>query len=170
MSKEDSKVEVHIKFREIEQTFTGNPEEVWILINRFFAEVFPSIKAIKKVRLTVNLEELIDDLKGIIEISEDSPYVMLPRKKLTDKELLMLSLLGMHIGFRLGILDRDYFTKEELREKLGKSSKILSTRLGELCRDGLVIRNDEEKYRITSFGIKFFQKEFLPKIKAKLFG
>jgi len=167
MSKEDNEIKVHIKFRGMEQTYTGNPEGVWLLINRFFAKIFPSIKILGKIRLTVDFEKLIDDLKGIIEISENGPYVVLQRKRLTDKELLMLNLLGMYIGFRLGILKRDYFTKEELREKLGKSSKIISTRLGELCRDGLAAKN-EERYKITNFGIKFFQKEILPKIKAKI--
>ena len=167
MGKDANKVEVYIKFKGIEQVFAGKPEEVWRLVNRFFAKVFPSLKLLEKIRLTVDLEKLIDDSKGIIEISEDGSHVMIPRKKLTDKEFLILNLLGMYIGFKLGISERDYLTREELREKLGKSSKIISTRLSELCRDGLAAK-DEEKYRITNFGVKILQKEILPKIRAKI--
>ena len=53
MSQEDE-VTVHIKFGELEQTFRGKPEEVWILINRFFAKTFPAIKILKDIMLTVD--------------------------------------------------------------------------------------------------------------------
>ena len=63
--------------------------------------------------------------------------------------------------------DKNYLTKEELQLKLGKNSKITSTRLGELIREGYVIKTDEGKYKITTLGIKRFQEEILPEIRVK---
>jgi len=165
---EDREVTVQIKFGELEQTLKGKPEEVWILINRFFAKTFPAIKILKEITFTTDLEKIVEDLKGIIEISKEGPYILIPKNKLTDKEFLILNLLGMHIGYKLGILDRNYLLREELREMLGKSAKILSTRLGELCRDRLVSKNERDEYRITDFGIRYFQTQVLQKIKTKV--
>lgn len=165
---EKDEVTVLIKFGELEQTFRGKPDEVWLLINRFFAKTFPAIKTLRKIMLTIDLEKIIEDLEGVIEISKDGPHILLPRNKLTDKELLMLSLLGMHIAYKLGILERNFLSRDELRQKLGKSSKIVSTRLSELCKDGLVNKTENDEYKITDFGIRFFQKQILPKIRAKV--
>ena len=167
MNQEDEVI-VHVKFGELEQTFRGKPEEVWILINRFFAKTFPAIKILKDIVLTVDLERIIEDLKGIIEISKEGPHILISKSKLTDREFLMLNLLGMHIAYKLGISERDYLSKEELREGLGKSAKILSTRLGELCREKLVAKTENDGYRITDFGVRFFQRYVLPKIRAKI--
>jgi len=40
--------------------------------------------------------------------------------------------------------------KEELQAKLGKSMKITSTRLGELVKQGNVVKTEERNYKITS--------------------
>jgi hypothetical protein len=52
--------------------------------------------------------------------------------------------------------------------KLGKSGKITSTRLGELVKADLVARTDDDKFKITIFGVVQAQKEVLPKIKARI--
>ena len=40
--------------------------------------------------------------------------------------------------------------------------------LGELSKTDLVARTDDDKFRITTFGVVQAQKEILPKIKAKI--
>jgi hypothetical protein len=52
--------------------------------------------------------------------------------------------------------------------KLGKDSKITSTRLGELVKSEVAAKTADEKYKITTFGIVQMQKEMLPRIKAKI--
>jgi predicted transcriptional regulator len=59
-------------------------------------------------------------------------------------------------------------TKKELTAKLGKSVKITTTRLGELVKDGLAVKNDEGDYGITTIGIKGLQGKTSSKIKSKL--
>ena len=72
------------------------------------------------------------------------------------------------MGRKLGMIDSDAISKEELQVKLGKSSKITSTRLGELVKSDLVMKTADEKFRITTFGVVQMQKEILPRIKAKI--
>jgi len=159
-------VTVHIKYRDMEQTFTGDAEQVWASINRFFSEIFPAIQTIKKAVLTVDLQKLIEDCENIIAIAKEGPVVLVPKQKLTDSETLTLSLLAAYIGSKLGY-SKDYLSKEELQTALGKNAKITSTRLGELIREGLATKTEEGNYRITTLGIKRFQDEALPEIREK---
>ncbi|MCK4884592.1 hypothetical protein KAS24_00850 [Candidatus Bathyarchaeota archaeon] len=160
-------VTVHIKYQETEQTFTGDANQVWISINRFFSEMIPALQTVKKALLTVDLESLIEDCKNVIAVAPEGPVLLVSRQKLTDNETLTLQLLATYIGNKLG-QSKDYLTKEELQAGLGKNAKITSTRLGELCREGLTTKTEEGNYRITTLGIKRSQEETLPEIREKL--
>lgn len=160
-------VTVHIKYLETEQTFTGDVNHVWVSVNRFFSEMIPALQIVKKALLTVDLENLIEDCKNIIAVAPEGPVLLVSRQKLTASETLTLHLLATYIGNKLG-LSKIFLTKEELQAALGKNAKITSTRLGELCREGLATKTDEGNYRITTLGIKRFQEETLPEIREKL--
>jgi hypothetical protein len=160
-------VTVHIKYLETEQTFTGDVDQVWVSVNRFFSEMIPALQTVKKALLTVELENLIEDCKNIIAIAPEGPVLRVSKQKLTDSETLLLHFLAMYIGNKLG-QSKDFLTKEELQAALGKNAKITSTRLGELCREGLATKTEEGNYRITTLGIKRSQEETLPEIREKL--
>ena len=164
---EEEKVTVHIKYQDFEQTFTGDANQVWISVNRFFNEMVPALDTVKKALLTVDLEDLIEDCKNVIAVAPEGPVLLVSRSKLTDSETLTLHLLAAYIGNKLGH-SKEVLTKEELQAGLGKSAKITSTRLGELIRDGLATKTDEGNYKITTLGIRRFQEEALPEIKQKL--
>lgn len=165
MSKET--VTVHIKYQETEQTFTGDANQVWISVNRFFTEMLPALQTVKKALLTVDMESLIDDCKNVIAIAPEGPVILISKQKLTDSETLTLHLLAAYIGNKLGQA-KDILSKEELQAGLGKSAKITSTRVGELIREGLATKTEEGNYKITTLGIKRFQEEALPEIREKL--
>jgi len=62
----------------------------------------------------------------------------------------------------------DSMSKDELQIKLGKSGKIISTRLGELAKNDVVQKTADDKFRITTYGVMQAQKEVIPKIKSKI--
>jgi hypothetical protein len=160
-------VTVHIKYMDAEQTFTGDVDQVWVSVNRFFSEMIPALQIVKKALLTVDHEKLIEDCKNVIAVAPEGPVLLVSKQKLTDSETLTLHLLATYIGNKLG-LSKSFLTKEELQAALGKNAKITSTRLGELCREGYATKTDEGNYRITTLGIKRFQEETLPEIREKL--
>jgi hypothetical protein len=164
---EREKVIVHVKYRGVEQTFTGNVNDVWVGVNRFFAEMIPAFDVIGKVLLTVDLKELIDDCRDVIAVTPEGPTIVISKKMLTDSETLALLLLSAYVGHKMGLLDHDALAKEALVAELGKSSKITSTRLGELCREGWAARTEEGQYRLTTLGIKRLQDEVLPKARTR---
>ncbi len=168
MTEKPGKVEVHVKYNEVEKKFSGTPEATWLLLSKFFSEFLPSFEIANKLLLSVDLQKLARDCNGLIAFSEEGANLLVPKSKLTDNETLLLWLLASYLGYKLGKMENDGFSKEELQSKLGKSGKITSTRLGELVRSDMVAKVDDERFRVTTFGVAEMQREFLSKIKAKV--
>jgi hypothetical protein len=158
---------VRIIYQDVEQTFSGTPEDVWASINRFFGQLLPTFDMAKKLTLYVDLQTLVGQCEGLIAFSSEGPNLLIPRDKLTDNETLSLLLLAAYIGFKLGKNQIDAVSKDTLQAKLGKDMKISSTRLGELIKTQTIMKTDNDEYRITTFGLLQMQKDILPKIKAK---
>jgi hypothetical protein len=167
LTEKPAKVEVNIKYKDVEKTFSATPEETWLLLNKFFNEFLPSFEIANKLQLNVDLQQLAKDCEGLIAFSPEGSNMLVPKSKLTDNETLSLWLLTSYLGHKLGMTDNDALSKEELQAKLGKSGKITSTRLGELAKSDAVTKTADEKFRITTFGVVQMQKETIPKIKAK---
>jgi hypothetical protein len=170
VSDKAEKITVQVRYKDVEKTFSGNVNDVWIGINRFFNEFIPTFEISRKVVLRVDLQKLVEHCEKIVAFAPEGPCLLVSRNELTDNETLALQLLANYIGYQLGILKSDDVPKEELQTKLGKSAKIASTRLGELVKKGIVMKTEDGKYRITTFGILQVQKNVIPKIRAKTSG
>jgi hypothetical protein len=163
-------VTVVVRFGDVEQTFSGSVEDVWLSLNRFFGEFLPSFEVAKRLVLSVDLERLVKACEGLIAFSKEGANLLVSRDKLTDNECLLLWLLAGYVGFSLGLVASDCVGKEELQARLGKSGKITSSRLGELVKSDVVAKVADGKYRITTFGVVQIQKDILPKIRSKITG
>jgi hypothetical protein len=161
-------VEVHVKYKDVEETLSGTPEQVWLLLDRFFAELVPSFATAKRLHISIDLHALVKDMEKIVGFAEEGPYILVPRSKLTDNETLSLLLLANYVGFRLGKTTSEGLSKEELQMRVGKNAKITSTRLGELTKNEITMRTTDQKYRISTFGMVQMQKDILPKIRSKI--
>jgi hypothetical protein len=164
----EEKITVHIKYKDVEQTFVGNVNHVWVIVNNFFSQMIPSFDVAQKVLLIPDLPKLIEDFKNVIALANEGPELLISKRRLTDSEIIQLYLLAAYMGHKLGRLSRDAMSKKELQTRLGKTPKITSTRLGELCREGVAIKTEEDNYKITTIGIKRLQDELLPKIREKI--
>jgi len=162
MNESERTVTVCVKYGGVEQTFTGDVNKVWISVNKFFGEMIPAFDIARKVTLTVDLVKLIEDFKEAIAIAPEGPELLVSKEKLTDSETLQLYLLAAYVGYRLGKLPKETMTKEELQNKLGKNMKITTTRLGELVKQGDVVKTEEGSYGITTKAIAQLQEKRLP--------
>ena len=168
MTLADNEITIQVKYKDVEETFSGNVNDVWISINKFFSEFIPTFEVSKRIILTVDLQNLIKGCENIIAFTEECPHLLVSRSKLTDNETLALQLLASYVGYKLGIVKSDAVSKEELQTKLGKTSKIASTRLGELVKREIAAKTNDGKYKISTLGVIQMQKDFLPRIKAKI--
>lgn len=167
MIESEHKVTVNVKYGGMEQTFTGDPNAVWVSVNRFFGELIPTFDVACKITLTVDLARLIEDFKDVIAVSPEGPELLIPKDKLTDSEVLQFYLLAAFVSFRFGKRVTEVMTKEELQAKLAKSMKITATRLGELVKQGTVVKTEDGAFRLSTIGIKKLQEE-LTAIKAEV--
>lgn len=159
---------MQIKYKDVAQEFSVDPQQAWLLVNQFFKDLIPSFELARKLWLNVDLQQLAKDLDGIVAYSGDGASLLAPKNKLTDNEALMVWLAAQFLGHGLGLLPSDVLSKDELQLRLGKTGKIVSTRLGELVKDGLVAKSADEGFRLTAFGVVQTQKEVVPKVKAKI--
>lgn len=167
MSSKTDKISVHLKYKDIEKDFSASIEETWLLLDHFFREYLPSFEIAQKLTLNVDTQQLVKDLDGIVAFSPEGANLLVPKNKLTDNDALCIWLTAQYLGSKLGLLSSDSLSKDELQTKLGKNSKIVSTRLGELIKNELTAKTIDDRFRITTFGIVQTQKEVLPKVKAK---
>jgi hypothetical protein len=162
------KIHVQIKYKDIEQQFSADPQEIWLLLNQFFKDMIPSFEIAQKLWLNIDIAQLSKDLNGIVAFSGDGASLLVPKNKLTDNEVLLVWLAAYYLGYKLGLVKSECLSKDELQMKLGKSGKITSTRLGELVKNEFVTKTANETFRITMFGLLQAQKEVLPRIKSKI--
>jgi hypothetical protein len=167
LSERPEKIHIQIKYKEVAQEFSAEPQHAWLLVNQFFKEFIPSFEIARKLWLNINLQQLAKDLDGLVAFSKDGPSLLAPKNKLTDNEALSIWLAAQHLGHELGMLGSDAVSKEDLQTRLGKSGKIVSTRLGELAKNGLLTKTADDKFRITAYGVVQMQKEVVPKVRAK---
>jgi hypothetical protein len=167
LTESERKVTVTVKYGGMEQTFTGDVNDVWVSVNKFFGELIPTFDVARKVTLTVDLTKLIEDFKDVIAIAPEGPELLIPKDKMTDSEVLQFYLLAAYVGFRLGKRLTETMTKEELQAKLGKSMKITATRLGELVKQGNVVKTEDDAFRLSTIGVTKLQEE-LTAIKAEV--
>jgi hypothetical protein len=168
LSTKPEKITIQIKYKELEQQISAEPQEAWLLLNKFFKDMIPSFEIAQKLWLNINLEQLASDLKGIVAFSDDGINMLAPKNKLGDNEALLVWLVAYFLGNKLGLVKSDSVSKDELQLKLGKSGKITSTRLGELVKNNFAVKMSDEKFRITTFGVLQVQKEIIPRIKSKI--
>jgi hypothetical protein len=167
LSSKPQKIDIYIKYGALEQKINAEPQEAWLFLNQFFKEALPSFELAKNLWLNVDLQKIAKDLEGLVAFSPEGANLLVPKGKLTDNEALSVWLLAQFVGCEVGLVKDSFLSKDELQVKLAKSGKIVSTRLGELAKNGWVTKKADDKFKISSFGILQTQKDVLPKIKAK---
>lgn len=170
MTDEQAKIAIRIRYKNFEKEIQASLEEAWLLLRQFFNEFIPSFEIANKLWLNIDLQQLAKECEGLIAFSKDGPSILASNARLTDNETLLLWLLANRLGNEIGVLAKDTISKDDLKIRLGKSAKIASTRLGELVKNGSIVKLEGENFRITTFGIIQMEREILPKIRAKVKG
>ncbi|MCL7383779.1 MAG: hypothetical protein LZ172_05370 [Thaumarchaeota archaeon] len=147
----EEKIKVVIKMGESEVEFEGKYEEVWMSVNKYFSELYPSLQVVKKLVGAVDIEELVSKLSGKVEVKEDRINILVGGDA---KKKILLCLAGAYLGRKLGIFEKEFLTPKEISDYTGIDEKQTRARLSELRKEGLVIRKEDGLYGFTPASMK----------------
>lgn len=167
MESEEDLLELHARYKDIEFRFRGKPDDVVKSFLRFIHEVLPAFDLASRLVLSVDLEDLIRNMEGIIAFTPEGPVVTVSKERLGgERDAILVHLVKVYIGYRTGKLGKETLATNEIASLTGGKSSTVGARLSELVSSGWVERVGRGEYRITTLGIKNFVDEVLPKIEV----
>ena len=168
MSEGEDSVELSVRYKDMEVRFSGKPDEVIRSFLSFMSKVLPAYKLASDLTLTVDLERLLESVRGLIAFAPEGPVITVPREKMGgERDAIVLNLVKASVGYETGRLERDSLTTSEIVSLTGGKSRTVTARLSELTSLGWVERIGRGEYRVTTLGVKSFLDEILPKIKPE---
>ncbi len=162
MSKE---LYARIEYGKLKAEFKGDFDSVSREIMKFLFEISPAISILSKIKLEVKLEQLVNELQGILKVSKEGILLLAPRERLSGPELICLYLVGAYVGYKLGVLEKDSMSVDELSQLTGIKKSVVSVRLSELKTSRIVALTDVGERKITPIGIEYFRNSVLPKLR-----
>jgi len=163
---QDNQVEVTVRYRDVEKTIRGSPDEVFRGVFRFLSETIPALDVVSRVTLSVDFADFLKEVAGVFAVTPEGVVVLTPPEALTDRELVLLYLVRAKVGFETGRSEKETLLASDLISFTGKGSGTVAGRLSELSGEGLVERTGKGEYRVTTFGLHRFRQDVLPKLKG----
>lgn len=172
-------INVSVQFGDIKVQYSGEPDNVTSSVVNFLSKNIPELILARKISLNYSVSELIDLYSSIIKITPEGPKILLDNgeiknKKLSDKEIVMLFLLGSKIAFELGKISDKSSPIADIQATTNLNPKSISSRLSELVKAGYVYKsvNKENQlelvvYGITTVGISWLNNIITKKINIK---
>ena len=151
--------------------FEGEPKEVFAALQDFLLKHYPALSLAKRLMAVPDLSKYVEELSKVIGVTEEGPFFKVDTAPLSDRERILLCLALQKVLFMLGARDTDVLQLAELAAILGKSSKVVSSRISEIPKHHIrrrEVRGGRVGFSLTLPGLhEFFGTEF-PKIAAKL--
>jgi len=160
-----SQLRVKVFFEKGTAEFSGTVEDVTRGLLKFVMELYPEIRLVRNLSLSLDLEKVSEALKGLIAINPE-PVILADIGGLTVSESCLLALTTRYLAYMFGKSDKPSISLEELSKQLAKSRKTLSARLSELLNRQLVEKLERGEYKITLKGLNVFISDVVPKIRG----
>jgi len=158
MSHETSDLKVSITFEGTTVEFKGSAESVLHSVTEYLAKIIPTLDLAKKISVNYSVAELVKLFGDYVKITPEGPRVWSSERKFSDKEMVLLQLIGTRIAGETGKAQGDSLTLAEIASSTGINPKSISSRLSEVLKVGHVERQNSDstvKYRITTAGINW---------------
>ena len=158
----NEKLKVHVEFGELKQDFEGHPDEVVRAFMNSLSNIYPSLELTRELIFHPDLIKVAESLEGLVKFAPEG--LLLLATEVPAEDAIILSLVGIYVGYRLGKHDSDTISANVLSKITRKALKTISNQLPWMIDDGLVERVDRGRYRITSLGI-ILSKKISEKLK-----
>lgn len=115
------------------------------------------------------LKELVDKAKKIFKIDKKSgrTILLIPRTRLSDRELIILTLTGRYFANRLNFFDSNSMTRGDIAQELNMTRESVSARISELRRERVVEMVTRGEYRVNYTEISRLLDELSEKASTK---
>ena len=149
-------LKVHVEFGDAKADFEGNPDDVAKAFLTFLNKIHPTFELAQRLTFNPDLAKLSEGLVGILKFTPEGAILVFT--ELPADEAIILSLVGVYVGSRLGRVTNDAMSANGLSKMTGKALKTISNQLAWMVDYGLVERVGRGEYRITSIGIMRSEK------------
>ena len=153
------RLRLHLEVGDVKVDLEGEADDVVRGLLAQLAKVFPSLELARKLSFNPDLAELSDSLTGVAEFAPEG--LLLNAKELPADEAIVVTLLGMYVGYRLGKVQSESLPALGLAKATGKALKTVANQIAWMVDEGLVERLGRGEYRTTSLGIKRAQSIIL---------
>ena len=79
-------IKIHLEYNETKIDFEGSSEEVIKVLLDFLAKHYPAYNLVKNLTITIDFEELLKKLKGVIGFAPEGAIVTIPKEKISKLE------------------------------------------------------------------------------------
>lgn len=126
--------------------FSGNYEEVWRSINRYFSEIYPSLSVAKRLKGAYDLDNLVNIIQDKVMIVDGRIVVT---EKTDAKRRIALCLACARIGKLAGMLETEWLAPKQISSSTGIEERVTRARLSDMHKEGFVERSNEGRYRFA---------------------
>jgi len=164
---EGERVEVTVKFRDVDKRIVGDVETVLRELFAFFSSMLPALSLASRISLTVDTQKFLESCQGVFAVTQEGIAIVGAPENLADKELVLLHLARARFGFLTKKCETDTVRIGDLIEKTKSGAGTIAGRLSELCSEGLAERMGKGEYRATTLGLDHFLGTIVSKVRAK---
>jgi len=75
---EPKQVEATIRYRDVEKTIKGSPDEVFRAVFQFLSETIPAFDIVSRITLTVNFADFLKEAAGVFAVTPEGVVVLTP--------------------------------------------------------------------------------------------
>lgn len=149
-------LKIRIQHEDISVEFDGNYEEVWMSVNKYLSELYPSLYVLKKFLGAVDVSHIMSLLSGKAQIVNGRIIVS---AQADAKKKILICLAAAYVGKVLGLLENDALSPKEVSAITGIEERATRARLSEMRKSGLVIKVDDGRYVFNTSAIDVLAEE-----------
>ena len=165
---EKGQLEARITFNGVTQEFAGEFDEVSRAIMQFLFGICPNLSLLSKIQFRVDESRLVEDIVDVIKFDKEGAIAVADLTDSSDEDRILIHLSAVYIGHRIGFLETNSLTIDEMHELTGIKRNPLNIRLSRLAKKRLVEIPETGRRRITSQGLALFVNQILPQLKEQV--
>ena len=165
MSSKNGSLEVTIRYKGIDQTISGTPDDVTKVYFEIISKLIPNFDIISGLIEKPNLIDLANNLKGIVSIYKDRVIVL--RSDIETQDAILLALSGKYLGYRINLANKDAMSVSDIIDATGKTRKNVMYVLHKLTITNSIEKVTENEFRISESKMLQYMSKRIPSLRIR---